>query len=307
MGASVGRAFARAALAGNPSDAYGGRTVAVCVAQWSAVARVVPDGADGIDATTAQARALVAAALDRLRRLGHAAPRGSVRVRTTIPRQVGLGGSSAIVLAVLRAGAAAQGAALDAPTLAREALAAELDLGIVAGPQDREVQARQGLLDMDFATGAMRPLAHRLLPPLLVAHRAALGRPSSDAHAELRARMARPDPVALDAMRVLAEHARRAAAAIDAGDRAALAEAFDGTLDQRARIMALDEEEMVGVSIARAHGAAANYAGSGGAVVALADPDDEARLVGAWARAGWRARRVTVATAAAPSPGARSV
>ena len=57
---------------------------------------------------------------------------------TTIPRSVGLAGSSAIVIAALRAA----GVDLEPPEVAELALAIERDdLGIAAGLQDRAVQA----------------------------------------------------------------------------------------------------------------------------------------------------------------------
>ena len=63
-----------------------------------------------------------------------------MRWRTSIPRGVGLGGSSAIVIAVLRALCALHGTELDPARMAELALAIETeDLAIAAGPQDRVV------------------------------------------------------------------------------------------------------------------------------------------------------------------------
>ena len=56
--------------------------------------------------------------------------------------------------------------------LAAMALATEVhELGITAGPMDRGVQARGGLLAMDFAEGAGEPtvLDPACLPPLFLA------------------------------------------------------------------------------------------------------------------------------------------
>ena len=107
---------ARAALLGNPSDGYGGAVVAFAFADF--VARV--ERCEGIDAHPDAVPLLRAAA-----RRADAGDAG-LRLRTTIPREVGLGGSSAIVIAALRA------LGVDRPPdeLARMALAVEVeDLG----------------------------------------------------------------------------------------------------------------------------------------------------------------------------------
>lgn len=71
---------------------------------------------------------------------------------TNIPRQVGLSGSSAIIMAALRAFAQRSNTEWDLVELARTTLEVETQvLGWAAGPQDRVVQAFTGLLDMDFA------------------------------------------------------------------------------------------------------------------------------------------------------------
>ena len=65
---------------------------------------------------------------------------------------------------------------------------------------------------------------------------------------------------------------RAARAARDAlldGDHRALCRAVDASFDARARMMALDPLHVEMVTCARAAGAAANYAGSGGAVVCV--------------------------------------
>jgi len=93
---------------------------------------------------------------------------------TTIPRQVGLSCSSAIIMAALRALAHRAGDEWDLVELAQITLEVETDvLGWAAGPQDRVVQAYTGLVDMDFATpwdpNHYHRLSNQLLPPLFVA------------------------------------------------------------------------------------------------------------------------------------------
>ena len=84
--------------------------------------------------------------------LSAAAPALRISFESDIPLQVGLAGSSAIVVAALRVLCRWWRVELPPDELAELALRAESELlGIAAGPQDRVVQSYQGLLDMDFA------------------------------------------------------------------------------------------------------------------------------------------------------------
>jgi glucuronokinase len=262
---AFGRAFARAALAGNPSDGYGGAVLAVCVPQLAAHA----DAVAAPDARSEPPSALVDAAIARFGR-GPCA----VRWATSVPREVGLGGSSAIVTATVRALCALHGHELASDELAEMALAVEVeDLGIAAGPQDRYAQAHEGLVLMDFA-GA-RPRVERLdpalLPALYLAWRGDAAEASHAVHGGLRERGGERHVRA--GMQRLAGHARTAAEALRGGDHAAFAAALDASLDERAALVDLDPRHEAMVHAARDAGASANYAGSGGAIVGTLPPD----------------------------------
>ncbi len=261
-------AHARAALAGNPSDAYGGAVLAVTL--------------DGLSAEAFARRAqtlvvepaseLVEAAVRRFAlELDAGALATEVKWRTSVPRGVGLGGSSAIVIAALRALCDLHGTALDPARMAELALAIETeDLGIPAGLQDRVVQAYGGLVFMEFGDGgAYERLASELLPPLVVAWRADAAQVSGEVHAVLRARLMAGDATAVAGMKELAEIARAARAALLAGDHERLARTADESFDVRRRLLVLDPRHVDLVERARALGAGANYTGSGGAVAAV--------------------------------------
>jgi glucuronokinase len=254
-----GRAFARAALAGNPSDGYGGAVLAVCVPALAAHAEAAPAERSTSDPPSA----LVDAAVARFAR-GPCA----VRWRTGVPREVGLAGSSAIVTATVRALCALHGHALHPDDLAEMVLAVEVeDLGIAAGPQDRYAQAHEGLVLMDFA-GARPRVEHLdagLLPPLYLAWRTDAAQTSHAVHGGLRDRAS--EGVVRSAMARLAGHARAARDALHAGDRTAFAAAVDGSYDERAALIELDGRHVAMIEAARGVGASANYAGSGGAIV----------------------------------------
>jgi glucuronokinase len=260
-----GRAFARAALAGNPSDGHGGAVLAVCVPELAARATATA----APDPLSEPPSALVDAAIARFGR-GPCA----VRWSTTVPREVGLGGSSAIVTATVRALGALHGRALAPDELAEMVLAVEVDdLGIAAGPQDRYAQAHEALLLMDFAGARVRVdrLDPALLPPLYLAWRSDAAEASHAVHGGLRDRAREPD--VRDGMQRLGGHARAAARALHDGDHGAFARALDASFDERAALLDLDPRHEAMVHAARAAGASANYAGSGGAIVGTLPAD----------------------------------
>jgi glucuronokinase len=281
---AMATAPARAALLGNPSDGYGGAVVAFAFADVEASVWV-----GGAEDAHPDALPLLRAAAARAGAGG--AP---LRMRTSIPREVGLGGSSAIVIAALRA------LGTDAPPddLARQALAVEVeDLGIAAGLQDRLVQAHGGVLLMDFGAGTVERLDPGLLPPLYVAWREDAGEPSGRFHRGLRARFDRGEPAVVDAMAELGDVARLGADALRAGDHERLAELVDRTFDLRAAIADLDRRHVRMIELARAAGASANYAGSGGAIVGtLPHPDAFGDVEAALASAGCAVIRPRLAT-----------
>ncbi|HEY5318766.1 MAG TPA: hypothetical protein VIJ20_12330 [Solirubrobacteraceae bacterium] len=278
-------AFARAALAGNPSDGYGGATLAVVVRDYSAEVQARPEQAAAI----APASALVQATIERFERvLAPGAPPAGVRWATSIPRAVGLGGSSAIVIATTRALAELHDVPLAPDELASFALAVETaELGIAAGLQDRVAQAYGGLTFMDFRRGVYERLDPMLLPPLVLAWDLEAAGHSGITHADLRTRFDAGDRGVRAAMSELAELAHGARSALLAGDARRFADCLDGSFDARRRMLILDERHVAMIELARELGASANYTGSGGAIVACCRDDEQrTRVVAALAQAG---------------------
>ncbi len=306
---SIARALPRAALLGNPSDGYGGCVIAFPFRDFSAEARVelaadggrslvlcagTPDEfhAPGWEATVEALREgaipgdgarLIAATLARFAAAGSqrglSAPRDlpglSIAFRTDIPRQVGLAGSSAVVVATLRALAAAFSVTLDPGTLAATALRAETEeLGITAGPQDRVVQAQGAPVFMDFsAAPRVEHFDAALLPPLLLAWTRAPGSPSGTAHDEVRARFERGDEAVVSAMATFARLAVEGLAHLRTGRRRSLMALVDENFDTRASIWPLSAADSELVALGRAHGAATKLTGSGGCVLAVVEDD----------------------------------
>lgn len=317
----VATAFARprVGLAGNPSDLAGGRVLAFTfdafraqARAWAAEGLVLAVGqgeevrcgdteevAERLSDRSSSARprggaALIGAALVALARAKEVpAPRNlAVAFSSDVPRQVGLGGSTAIVVAVLRAVARLLGAELSPARVAEIALTAERDvLGTVAGPMDRVSVAHGGLLHIDCTSTATRAhptaLDAALLPELVLAHEQRPGRPSGLIHAEGALRRARgeADAAALDALADLAERARDA---LLAGDRDTLWSVLDAHPALRERALGLSRSDRAAIEVGRRAGAATKQCGSGGAWVALPRaPEDLPRVRAAFAEAGY--------------------
>jgi len=291
---------ARTGLVGHPSDAFGGAVLAMPVPALAATVTVAaspdvhvgdrhfadlesllaaPHAGDSI-LLTATAAGLVTWLRDR----GLTPPSTGFTMTwsTTVPRSVGLAGSSALVIAALRSLARFWEVDIaddDGPQLA---LAVEVEgLGIAAGPQDRIVQWHNAPLLMDFAS---TPWAlTEIHPPtpmeLLVVWTDAARRPSHTTHAPLQQR--RDDTDVVQHMHALGQLARNAAAALTAGAVDEFARLVDEGFEHRRALLALDPAHVELVEELRRLGAAATYTGSGGAVVALAADLDQLRD---WAR-----------------------
>lgn len=281
---------ARAALAGNPSDGYGGAVVAVPVPDLTAIATfdASPSGRPVVRSSDSELRRLLDATIGGYAAHAGAAPAVSFAASTSIPRSVGLAGSSALVIAVLRGLGEWDGHAWDPIELATLALAVERDrLGIEAGLQDRLVQAVAKPVAMTFS-----PVGYDVLEipesfQLFVAWDPAGGEPSGTVHRSLRRRFDAGDPSVTAAMSDLAVQAARARRAVIDGDPKLLADAMHRTFGIRLRIIEVGDRQRRLVEIGRTAGAAVNSAGSGGSVAGLARTADHlAEIEAAYTDAG---------------------
>lgn len=283
---------ARAALAGNPSDGFGGAVVAVPIHQLGAgvtgtrcetgAAPADPVGPDGLlDIVRAAEQVWAEHHPDPSSRRDGIA----WRVTTTIPRQVGLAGSSAVAVGSIEVLAALEGVEAHPDVVASLALRAETDvLGIPGGLQDRVVQARRAPVFMDFSPGAVRQVEGMsvgdhvdidpvLVPPLVLGWRVADAESSAVPHSDLRERAGRGDEEVLEAMRALRDAATACHVALRAGNAAGVAAQMRRSIELRAAVIELHPRHRELVDVAHSvDGVGANYAGSGGAIVALA-PD----------------------------------
>lgn len=225
----TGRAFARCGLVGNPSDGYFGKTISCIVRNFAATVRVwesphfeiVPALGDlsKFNDTHEFLRdqklhgyyggmRVIKAAIRRFHDYWHAKQRPldkrsfTIDYATTIPRLVGLSGSSAIVVATLRALMEFYDAHVPLEELPALTLAVERDeLGITAGLQDRVIQNYEGIVYMDFDRGLIAsrgfgnylPLTPPVLPPLYLAYDPDRAEVSDVPHRNLKELFARGD------------------------------------------------------------------------------------------------------------------
>ena len=122
------------------------------------------------------------------------------------------------------------------------ALAVETeDLGIAAGPQDRLVQAHEGLLYMDFADDGWRcePLDPELLPPLFCAYREDAAAPSGGVHDDLRRRFEAGEAGTRSLLARIGELAERGREALLDGRAEALAGLMSRNFELRSQLVEL--------------------------------------------------------------------
>jgi glucuronokinase len=305
-------AYARAGLIGNPSDGYFGKTLSVVIRNFRAEATLYEwDQIEVVFSHNDQSRFDSVGELVRDVRL-HGYYGGirlvkatikkfveycwregcelhsrnfSIRYQSNIPRQVGLAGSSAIIVATLRCLMEFYGIEIPRQVQPSLVLSVETEeLGIAAGLQDRVVQTYEGLVYMDFARERMHEhggfqcgnyerLDAALLPPLYVTYKTDVSQPTEVFHGNLRARFEQGEPAVVEAMARLAELTLRAREAILAGDAKLLGELIDANFELRRSICRLPARQVEMVERARGAGATAKFAGSGGAIVGTY-PDD---------------------------------
>ncbi|XP_061337394.1 glucuronokinase 1-like [Gastrolobium bilobum] len=302
------KVYARVGLLGNPSDVYYGKTISFSLANFCATVKLRPSEELLIQPHPKHDLVHFHSLHQMVDRLNTEGYYGGVRLLmaiskvfytyckdndinvhdnnftlsydTNIPRQTGLSGSSGIVCAALNC-------LLDfynvrhlikvevRPNLV---LAAEKELGIVAGLQDRVAQVYGGLVYMDFSKENMDKLGHgiyvpldvSLLPPLYLIY-AENPSDSGKVHSKVRQRWLDGDEFIVSSMLEVANIAKEGRTALEERDYTKLAALMNRNFDLR-RLMFGDEAlgalNIQMIEVARKVGAASKFTGSGGAVVA---------------------------------------
>ena len=305
------QAFARAGLLGNPSDGYFGKIIAISVKNFSAEVsleeteelKIVASAQDedvfqGVSDLVQKTRLfgyyggarLIKAAVCKFdeycRQQGLDFPdrNFTIRYETTIPRQLGLGGSSAFITAAIRALMEFYSVEIPEKILPLLILEAELkELGINAGYMDRVIQVYEGCVYMDLDArliekngyGLYERLDINLLPPMYLAYKRELGKVSGVVLNDIRTGYERGDPSVLAALKRLTELAYEGKLALLRGDLDTFFDLMNENFDLRSKIMTISPSNKELIATARRLGVSAKFAGSGGSIVGMMRSEKE--------------------------------
>ena len=299
------RAYARAGLLGNPSDGYFGKIIAIAVKNYYASVSLRESKELNIEPCSLGTGVyknirelvvnielygyysgirLVKAAIKKF--FDHCQDQiipledknFSIRYESNIPRQLGLGGSSAIITAVMRG--LMEFYEVDIPEEVLPSLILEAEskeLGINAGLMDRVVQVYEGCVYMDLnqqvieerGYGIYERLDAKLLPDLYLAYKPTLGKVSGQVLDDIRLGYERGDKLVLDTLKRLAEIAETGKKALLQGDYEQFHDLMNENFDLRSRIMKISEGNFELIRAARDCGASAKFAGSGGSIIGM--------------------------------------
>lgn len=297
------RSYPRAALIGNPSDGYFGKTIAFVFSNFEAKVQlyhspelaIIPEKMD-VDVFSSMEELATRVSSSGYYggvRLIKAAIKVfydyctqstilldnrnfTIRYSSNIPLRLGLAGSSAIITACFKALMAFYGVSMSKPVMANLILSVETnELGIAAGLQDRVAQVYERPVFMNFDKEVMErqgfgeyiPLDSMDFPKLYIAFRRQMSEGTEVLHNNLRARYNIGEQVVLDAMQQWAELTVQFKAALAAHDNNRMAQLINANFDLRRSLVAIEEGNIEMVELARSTGASAKFTGSGGAII----------------------------------------
>jgi glucuronokinase len=304
------KAYARAGILGNPSDGYFGKIIAITIKDFEAkvfldeshelmiqshkddipvykniqdlVERVVLYGFYGgvrLIKTTIKKFCEYC----RRQNIQLETKNFTIRYSSDIPRQLGLGGSSAIITAAIRALMEFYKVKIPLEILPTLILEAERDeLGINAGFMDRVIQVYEGCVYMDLDEKIIREKGHgiyerlspKFLPKLYLAYKPALGKVSGRVLNDIRQGYDRGDSFVLETLHRIAEKAEAGKESLLKKDFSTMKQLMDENFDLRSQIMKISEGNMEMVLTARACGASAKFAGSGGSIIGMYEDEE---------------------------------
>ena len=297
------QSYPRAALIGNPSDGYFGKTIAFVFSNYSAEVLLyetpeveiamqerdtsIFSSVEGLYNDVKQygyygGIRLLKAAIKKFyeycmnHRIQLANRNFTIRYKTNIPNRLGLAGSSAIITACMKALMKFYSVDIPLPLLANLVLSVETEeLGIGAGLQDRVAQAYETPVYMDFnksvmelqGYGSYQTLSASLLPNLYIAYRTDLSEGSEVVHNDLRSRYNRGDKEVHSAIEKWSDLTIQTKEALEQGQVDKIGALLNQNFDMRRSIMNLSKANIRMVELARSTGASAKFTGSGGAII----------------------------------------
>jgi len=305
------RAYARAGLLGNPSDGFFGKTISIIVKNFGAIVSLYQTPELVIEEMEVDrnrfrniyhmtdsirrngyygGRRLIKAVIKRfceycdLNQIRLANKNFTIRYESSIPRQVGMAGSSAIATATMRALMQFYDVQIPIELIPSLVLAAETEeLAINAGLQDRVIQAYEGCVYMDFDKKYMEKHKHgkyqridpALLPKLYMAYKTDLSKVSGPVFNNLKERFNNGDEMVHQTIRELADLAVEGKQALINGDHKTFNQLIDHNFNLRCKILNISESNMEFIRVARASGVSAKFSGSGGSIIGMYPDDDK--------------------------------
>lgn len=295
--------YPRAAVIGNPSDGYFGKTIAFVFSNFKAKVQlyqtpeleIQPQGLDitrfgsikelvenvnssGYYGGIRLLKATIKVFYDYCEECNIQLDKRNftIRYHSDIPLRLGLAGSSAIITACMKALISFYGIAIPKPILANLVLSVEnQELGISAGLQDRVAQAYEQPVFMDFEKKIMEKqgfgnyevLDASKFPKMYIAFRKNLSEGTEVSHNNLRARFNIGEQKVLDAMKTWGSYTVQFKKALQKNDHKTLHNLINANFDLRRSIITVTKGNIDMVEAARSVGASAKFTGSGGAII----------------------------------------
>ncbi len=303
-------AYARAGLLGNPTDGYYGKTISIIVRNFGARVSLYPSPEVHIEPQEQDINVyrniyhltdsvnlvgyyggsrLIKATIKKFceycekNQIKLSNRNFTIRYYSSIPRQVGLAGSSAIVTATIKALMIYYEVKIPIEILPSLILSVEVDeLRINAGLQDRVAQVYEGCVYMNFDKKIMLEKGHgeykrlnpSLLPNFYIAHKTDLGKVSGAVFNDVKSRFEKGDQKVIDTIQEIAGLAEQGVSAIENKDINKLNELINKNFDLRCQIMNISDSNKELVSMARSCGASAKFTGSGGSIIGIYENDE---------------------------------
>jgi len=295
--------YPRAAVIGNPSDGYFGKTIAFLFSNFKAKVqlyhspelKIYPQALDvtsfdsigelvenvnmcGYYGGMRLLKATIKVFYDYCKRHDITIDdrNFTLRYQSDIPLRLGLAGSSAIITACMKALMSFYGVEIPKAIMANLVLSVETEeLGISAGLQDRVAQAFEKPVFMDFDKATMEKqgygnyevLRASDMKNMYIAFRKNLSEGTEVVHNNLRARYNIGEKVVLDAMKKWAGLTDTYREALKSNDQKTIHDLINENFDLRRSLIPISQGNIQMVETARSVGASAKFTGSGGAII----------------------------------------
>jgi glucuronokinase len=295
--------YPRAAVIGNPSDGYFGKTIAFVFSNFGAKVQlyqtpdleIKPQRLDGTSFKNMKGlvedinfagyyggmrliKGVIKVFYEYCAKnnISLASKNFTIQYNSDIPLRLGLAGSSAILSASLKALCLFYKIYIAPATFANLVLSVENnELGISAGLQDRVAQAFEKPVFMNFdkkimekqGYGDYKVLQTDNFPPFYIAFRKNLSEGTEILHNNLKARFDIGEEKVLQAMKRWGQITEEFKTALLDNNRKSMHELINENFDLRKELVPISSGNIQMVDLARSVGASAKFTGSGGAII----------------------------------------